>query len=129
LIEDWQQQHRQALTDPHQLAAHFDLNGADLTLVGTRYPMRITTHSLKLISHGGDPIAQQFIPSLRELTADSAMYSDPLNEEALSPVPHLVHRIRTGSCCWLPVVVLVIVGSVRVSVKLAVRIWRYLWGM
>jgi len=105
LIEDWQQQHRQALTDPRQLAAQFDLNGADLALVGTRYPMRITTHSLKLISHSGDPIAQQFIPSLRELAADSAMYSDPLNEEALSPVPHLVHRyphrvllLVAGSC-------------------------------
>ncbi len=104
-MDDWQQLHRHSLTDPHQLAEQFGLKEADLVLVGARYPLRITTHILQLIANGGDPIAQQFIPSLRELTTDSALHSDPLNEEALSPVPHLVHRypqrvllLVAGSC-------------------------------
>lgn len=104
-MEEWQHLHRQSLTDPHQLAAQFDLDAADLVAVGARYPLRITRHSLQLMTDGYDPIAQQFVPSLRELAADSALYSDPLNEEALSPVPHLVHRyprrvllLVAGSC-------------------------------
>ncbi|MCA1797337.1 MAG: KamA family radical SAM protein, partial [Geobacteraceae bacterium] len=36
------------------------------------------------------PIARQFVPAALELDADGEV--DPLNEEGLSPVPHVVHR-------------------------------------
>jgi len=105
VMEPWQSLHKNSLSDPHQLARCFNLNASDLALVAERYPLRITSHIMQLITHGSDAVAQQFIPSLQELAADDTLYRDPLNEEALSPVPHLVHRyprrvllLVAGSC-------------------------------
>jgi lysine 2,3-aminomutase len=104
-MEDWQYQHRESLTDPQLLAARFNLSAEDIARVAARYPLRITRHTLELISTVDDPIARQFIPSLAEMESASTQFEDPLNEEVLSPVPHLVHRypqrvllLVAGSC-------------------------------
>ena len=104
-MELWQQQHKTALTDPHLLAQRFDLDSDAIARVTERYPLRITSHTLQLITAVDDPIARQFIPDLIELDDCATQQTDPLNEEALSPVPHLVHRyphrvllLVAGSC-------------------------------
>lgn len=56
-----------------------------------RYPMRINPYYLELIKREGDPIYRQCIPDRAEIE-DHRGHDDPLNEEALSPVPGLTHR-------------------------------------
>lgn len=73
LIEKWS-----SLTD-----------GLDSVLA--RYPFRLSKYYGGLIQAPGDPVWLQAVPSVNEL-ADLAGYDDPLGEEALSPVPNLVHR-------------------------------------
>lgn len=56
-----------------------------------RYPMKINPYLADLMRSPDDPIALQFLPSPSELE-ESAGWEDPLAEERLSPVRHLVHR-------------------------------------
>lgn len=104
-MELWQQQHQAAITDPHQVAQRFAVDSAALSRVAARYPLRITAHSWELLRHAEDPLARQVLPDLAELQDDAQQQPDPLNEEALSPVAHLVHRypqrvllLVAGSC-------------------------------
>ncbi|MCD6526294.1 MAG: KamA family radical SAM protein [Desulfuromonas sp.] len=104
-MELWQQQHKASITDPRQLAEKFGLDAEVIRRVAERYPLRITPHTLNLIQQLDDPLARQFFPDAVELTDDTTPFTDPLNEEALSPVPHLVHRypcrvllLVAGSC-------------------------------
>ncbi|BCR06050.1 lysine 2,3-aminomutase [Desulfuromonas versatilis] len=90
-MELWQQQLKQCITTPAQLAEHFPVDVAALEAVVERYPMRITPHYLGLIREIGDPIWKQCVPDPAELLADG-LPADPLNEEHLSPVPSIVHR-------------------------------------
>jgi lysine 2,3-aminomutase len=55
------------------------------------YPMRITPTVLATIKEKGDPIWKQVMPDPAELT-DIDAEDDPLEEDLMSPVPHLVHR-------------------------------------
>lgn len=87
----WQEQLRNSLTTPAQLAARFGIDPAPLAAVAQRYPLRITPHYLSLIEAVGDPIWKQCVPDLRELD-DCGQLPDPLAEAKLSPVPGLVHR-------------------------------------
>ncbi|OEU75507.1 MAG: lysine 2,3-aminomutase [Desulfuromonadales bacterium C00003068] len=104
-MEPWLAQHKNSITDPHQLADHFGLHASELAQVAQRYPLRLTPYLLERITDSSDPLGQQFIPQLAELANDDAQLTDPLNEEVLSPVPHLVHRypqrvllLVAGSC-------------------------------
>jgi lysine 2,3-aminomutase len=90
-MEIWQQSLKQSLTEPVELAARFGIDPAPLAPVAERYPMRITPHYLGLIREAGDPIWRQCVPDPRELH-DGGLPVDPLNEEALSPAPAVVHR-------------------------------------
>jgi lysine 2,3-aminomutase len=72
------------------IASRFGIDPAPLEAVAARYPVRISTHYLSLISEPGDPIWRQCIPDPREL--DDDQLPDPLGEERLSPVPGLIHR-------------------------------------
>lgn len=105
MIEPWLAQHKKSITDVQQLADHFGLHAAELDQVAQRYPIRITPYLLERISSASDPLGLQFIPQLAELANDEAQLEDPLNEEVLSPVPHLIHRypqrvvlLVAGSC-------------------------------
>ncbi|WP_305044592.1 KamA family radical SAM protein [Geoalkalibacter sp.] len=90
-METWQQQLRDSLTTPAQLAARFGVATASLEEVVARYPLRITPHYLDLIEEPGDAIWRQCVPDVRELS-DAQPLEDPLNEEALAPLPNVVHR-------------------------------------
>jgi len=79
-----------AVTRPDQLAGLPGVNVADVERVHEDFPLRISRHYLSLIEEPGDPIWLQAVPDLRELSDDGA--TDPLDEEADSPVPYLTHR-------------------------------------
>jgi lysine 2,3-aminomutase len=59
--------------------------------VARRYPFRVSRHIVGLLHHPDDPLWRQVVPDPRELQ-DTEGWEDPLAEETLSPVPHLVHR-------------------------------------
>jgi len=56
-----------------------------------KYPFKVTSHLAQIMTSLDDPIGKQFIPSELELVEDGGM-EDPLGEDNLSPVQHLVHR-------------------------------------
>lgn len=104
-MEEWQQQHKQSITDPQLVAEKFGLDPRAVERVAERYPLRITPHVWQQLASFDDPLARQVIPDLAELDDTVMQLADPLNEEALSPVPHLVHRypyrvllLVAGSC-------------------------------
>jgi len=67
-----------------------------LSQVAERYAIAVTPEMAALIdaSDPSDPIALQFVPSVREIEADPDARADPLGEAPLTPVPGLVHRYR-----------------------------------
>ena len=68
----------------------------ELDRVAARYAVAITPDMAALIDRADldDPIARQFIPDDRELDHQPEERADPLGEDALSPVPGVVHRYR-----------------------------------
>ena len=67
-----------------------------LEQVARRYAIALTPDFAALIDRADphDPIARQFVPDARELDHTSEENADPLGEDALSPVPGVVHRYR-----------------------------------
>ncbi len=65
---------------------------ADLTAVAARYAVALPPALASLIQHPHDPIARQFIPHPDELITAPHELSDPVADEALSPVKGIVHR-------------------------------------
>ncbi len=63
-----------------------------LDAVGERYAVAIPPALSVLIEHPDDPIGRQFIPSGDELTTAPHENADPIGDDALSPVPGIVHR-------------------------------------
>lgn len=59
--------------------------------VSERYPVRFTDYYAGLVKRPDDAIWKQCMPDARELE-DTEQCPDPLDEEALSPVPGLIHR-------------------------------------
>ncbi|WP_446011671.1 KamA family radical SAM protein [Candidatus Electrothrix sp.] len=90
-MTDWQNQLKNAFSSPEYLSQHLDCNPTEIAAVSSRYPLRITPYYLELIKQVGSPLFRQAIPDLQELDDPLGML-DPLAEESLSPVPHLVHR-------------------------------------
>jgi lysine 2,3-aminomutase len=69
--------------------------GADeLRLVAERYAVAITDDMAALIDPDDpfDPIAAQFVPDVAELRDSPHDRSDPIGDDAHSPVPGIVHR-------------------------------------
>jgi lysine 2,3-aminomutase len=97
LWNDWKWQFRNRITSIEQLAQFIPLSTeeqAQLRLVTMRYPLSITPYYLSLINPNDpdDPIRQQAIPSILEMTMGSMGVEDPLDEKGDSVVPGLVHR-------------------------------------
>ncbi|MDW7644140.1 MAG: KamA family radical SAM protein [Desulfuromonadales bacterium] len=90
-MEIWQQQLKESITSPAELARRFELDPVETDRVASRYPLRITPYYLDLVREAGDPIWRQCVPDAAELAADEDL-ADPLDEEVLSPVPAIVHR-------------------------------------
>ncbi len=60
--------------------------------VATRYAIGITPAMQALIVAPDDPIGRQFIPDAAELHTAAHEHADPIADDALSPVPGIVHR-------------------------------------
>lgn len=91
-MELWQEFLASAIRTPSQLKEVFpDVDVERLERVTEVYPMCIPRYYLDLVEHVGDPIARQCIPDPAELSP-GGMVPDPLAEEAMSPVPTVVHR-------------------------------------
>jgi lysine 2,3-aminomutase len=62
--------------------------------VAARYTVTIPPALAELIDHAhrNDPIARQFVPDARELEAAPGEDSDPIGDDAHSPVEGIVHR-------------------------------------
>lgn len=89
-MEEWQQENKNACTSVKRLSVYALEERGVLECIAEQYPLRITPHLLNLIQSGAEPIARQFVPTMQELEDGGDI--DPLNEEGLSPVPHVVHR-------------------------------------
>ena len=63
-----------------------------LDAVGQRYAVAITPAMQALIGEAIDPIGLQFIPDPAELHTAPHERTDPIGDDALSPVPGIVHR-------------------------------------
>ncbi len=63
-----------------------------LDQVGERYAVAIPPTLLALITHPDDPVGRQFIPHADELLTALHERADPIGDDALSPVPGIVHR-------------------------------------
>jgi lysine 2,3-aminomutase len=78
-----------------------DLSGAGLipaaardavAAVERRYAVAITPAMQALIGHPDDPVGRQFIPDPAELVTTPHELSDPIGDDALSPIKGVVHR-------------------------------------
>ena len=65
---------------------------AALDAVAARYAVAIPPVFAGLIEHPDDPIGRQFIPHPDELHTAPHERDDPIGDDALSPVPGIVHR-------------------------------------
>ncbi len=76
------------------IAANFSPSdqATDLDAVAQRYAVAIPDALQALIHHPDDPIGRQFIPHPDELHAAPHERPDPIGDDALSPVPGIVHR-------------------------------------
>jgi len=94
-MSDWQKLLKdESIASLEKLAAKF---GRDLIDVEALKPafdnfqMRITPEVLDLIKEPGDPIWQQYIPTVEELNVTDGVI-DSLDEDGDSPVPNITHR-------------------------------------
>lgn len=90
-MEDWRQVLAQSIVKPKDLAERFGIDEKEIEAIIGPYPMRITPTVLQTIKSKDDPIWKQVVPDTAELD-DIAADDDPLEEDLMSPVPHLVHR-------------------------------------
>ena len=85
----------QTLRDTAALVAAGFVPEADapgLDQVAERYAVAIPPALAALITHPDDPIGRQFIPHRDELHTAPYERADPIGDDALSPVPGIVHR-------------------------------------
>jgi lysine 2,3-aminomutase len=90
-MELWQQMLRQSIHTVDQLVEKFGLDRKIATQLDKFFQARINPYYLSLIQEKDDPIWKQCVPSSEELE-DFDGSEDPLNEDAMSPVPNITHR-------------------------------------
>ena len=90
-MDDWKQVLARSVVKPKDLAAHLGVDPKDIEEIVGDYPMRITPTVLATIKAKGDAIWKQVVPDPAEME-DFEAEDDPLEEDLMSPVPHLVHR-------------------------------------
>ncbi len=90
-MTSWQQQIKNSITTSEGLAKEVNCRQEEVAKVSKHYPLRISPYYLELIKKQGAPLFKQAVPDIRELDDPEGML-DPLGEEALSPVPNLVHK-------------------------------------
>lgn len=90
-MDDWSQILRGSLRTPEQVAGFFGLDLGECRRISRHFKTMITPYYASLIKYKGDPLYRQVVPDPAELAADSGV-ADPLQEDADSPVPSIVHR-------------------------------------
>jgi lysine 2,3-aminomutase len=90
-MDHWRKILQKSISNPAELSRHFLVDPILLNQVTASYPMRINGYYAGLIREKNDAIWKQAVPSIEEIH-DDVCFEDPLNEEALSPVPNLVHK-------------------------------------
>jgi len=91
-MESWERILEGSVIEPDQLSSIFcEIEESDILQVVSIYPMLINPYYLRLIKEKGDAIYRQAVPDIREITRSEG-FVDPLNEEALSPVPGITHK-------------------------------------
>ena len=90
-MEEWRQILADSIVKPKDLADHLGVDPKEIEAIVGDYPMRITPTVLATIKAKGDAIWKQVVPDPAEM-ADFEAPDDPLEEDLMSPVPHLVHR-------------------------------------
>lgn len=90
-MELWQQMIRDSVHTVDQLIDRFKLDRRVAEELDEFFQARINPYYLSLIKHPGDPIWLQCVPDVKELE-DLAGFEDPLQEDAMSPVPNITHR-------------------------------------
>ena len=90
-MELWQQMLRDSIHSVDQIVERFNLDRNIAEKLDVFFQARINPYYLGLIRYPGDPIWKQCVPDQVELE-DLDGVEDPLNEDAMSPVPNITHR-------------------------------------
>lgn len=90
-MELWQQMVRDSIHTVDQLVEKFNIDRKVAEGLDEFFQARINPYYLSLIRYPGDPIWLQCVPDVQELE-DLDGYEDPLQEDAMSPVPNITHR-------------------------------------
>jgi len=90
-MEQWQRMVRESVHTVDHLVDKFNLDKKVAEDLDEFFQARINPYYLGLIRYPGDPIWLQCVPDKLELK-DLEAEEDPLNEEAMSPVPNITHR-------------------------------------
>jgi lysine 2,3-aminomutase len=90
-VEEWRRILAESVVKPKDLADHLGVDPKEIEDVIGEYPMRITPTVMSTIKSVGDAIWRQVVPDPAEME-DADAEDDPLEEDSMSPVPHLVHR-------------------------------------
>jgi lysine 2,3-aminomutase len=91
----WQLSHRiKNADDLSKVISLSEQEKSDITKCLEQFRMAITPYYASLINPDdkNDPLRRQSVPTIEETFYCSNDLADPLNEEADSPVPHIVHR-------------------------------------
>ncbi|MGH7252609.1 MAG: KamA family radical SAM protein, partial [Nitrospiraceae bacterium] len=90
-MEEWRRILAKSVVKAKDLADHLGVDPREIEAIVGEYPMRITPTVMATIKARGDAIWRQVVPDPAELEDEDAE-ADPLEEDMMSPVPHLVHR-------------------------------------
>jgi D-alanine-D-alanine ligase len=103
--DDWHWQFRNRICSAEALAEHLPLTVQEMDAIEQvckSFRMAVTPYYLSLINQADpdDPIRKMCVPSIQETMPCENDRTDPLNEDASSPVPHIVHRYPDRCCSW-----------------------------
>jgi len=90
-MEAWRRILADSVVKPKDLADRLGVDAKEIEAIVGDYPMRITPTVMATIKEKGDAIWKQVVPDIAEMD-DVEAEDDPLEEDLMSPVPHLVHR-------------------------------------
>ncbi|MEK7763969.1 MAG: radical SAM protein, partial [Nitrospirota bacterium] len=90
-MEAWRRILADSIVKPKDLADRLGVDAKEIEAIVGDYPMRITPTVMATIKEKGDAIWKQVVPDIAEMD-DFGAEDDPLEEDLMSPVPHLVHR-------------------------------------
>src|SRR5687767_382098 len=93
-MSEWQQVLREGVDNLEKLAERFGHDVIDVEALKPafdNFQMRLTPAVLEQIKEVGDPMWQQYVPTIEELDIQDGMI-DSLDEDGDSPVPNITHR-------------------------------------